>query len=210
MHLDLLYNNQSDLLYNNQSDLLYNNHVSESTVSVDNIVAKSMAKKLKSRLIEIFDNQFTADLYNDNRNTGEGNKLRTYRNFKHKIYTENYLTVITDRNIRKNFTRLRISAHNLPIEKGRHRRPQKTPINERFCDTCNEREIGDETHIIMFCKFFETQRESLFRKICEIHPDFSSTDTFQKFNFIMKGGDIQLIINLAIYIKEITKIRGDF
>jgi hypothetical protein len=107
------------------SDLLDNNHVYESTNSVDIILAKSMAKELKSRLIKHFDNKFTADLYNDNRNTGEGNKLRTYRHFKNKINLENYLRVITDRNIRKNLTRLRISAHNLPIEKGRHRRPQK-------------------------------------------------------------------------------------
>jgi hypothetical protein len=61
----------------------------------------------------------------------------------------------------------------------------------------------------MLCKNFKT-RESLFKKIDEINPEFLSMDTQQKFNFIMKGGDIQMIINLAMYIKEIIKIRGDF
>ena len=39
--------------------------------------------------------------------------------FKRNIKEELYLTLIANRKIRTNFTKLRISAHNLPIETGR-------------------------------------------------------------------------------------------
>ena len=31
------------------------------------------------------------------------------------------------------FTKLRISSHNLHIETGRHKRPKKTPVENRYC-----------------------------------------------------------------------------
>ncbi len=40
---------------------------------------------VKYKLTNIFDSHFQADLFNDVRKNGEGNKLKTYRWFKHKI-----------------------------------------------------------------------------------------------------------------------------
>ena len=56
----------------------------------------------------------------------EDSKLRTYKTFKHSIQLENYL-LTTDINTRKEFTKLRISAHQLQIEMGRYSKPRKTP-----------------------------------------------------------------------------------
>ena len=66
-------------------------------------------------------------------------KLRTYTKFKSDFHLKKYLIVLKDVNLRKKFTKLRISAHNLYIEVGRHKRPKKTPEQERLCDMCKKK-----------------------------------------------------------------------
>ena len=56
------------------------------------------------------------------------------------------MIVLTDVIKRKNFSKLRISAHNLNIEVGRHKRPRKVPEDERICDECKE--IENEFHYV--------------------------------------------------------------
>ena len=45
------------------------------------------------------------------------------KKFKKSIHLENYLVTIKDISKRKQFTKLRISAHQLHIETGRHKKP---------------------------------------------------------------------------------------
>jgi hypothetical protein len=48
------------------------------------------------------------------------NKLRTFNQFKLRIGFENYLSNITNIKHRQIVTRIRISAHNFPVEVGRY------------------------------------------------------------------------------------------
>ena len=48
-------------------------------------------------------------------------KLAFYKTFKVNFIYETYLTQVNNPNHRKSLTRLRISAHNLPIERGRYK-----------------------------------------------------------------------------------------
>ena len=59
-------------------------------------------------------------------------KANTYKLFKTRVKLENYLIDNNNRKHRVAFTKLRLSDHNLMIEKGRHRRPI-TPREYRFC-----------------------------------------------------------------------------
>lgn len=69
--------------------------------------------------------QYIANQYDqkwvENMNRADS-KLRLYKTFKHKVSLENYLVTIKNINHRKHFTRLRISAHQLHIETGRHKK----------------------------------------------------------------------------------------
>ncbi len=47
---------------------------------------KKLTKKLKTYLENVFDYQFSKDLYNDTRNENEGNKLRTYKTITRTIF----------------------------------------------------------------------------------------------------------------------------
>jgi hypothetical protein len=49
---------------------------------------------------------------------------------------------------RRNFTKLRVSAHSLAIETGRYTRP-KTPVINRTCILCDNTNIENEYHLVM-------------------------------------------------------------
>ena len=134
-------------------------------------------------------------------------KLRTYAKFKNKMETEPYLITIKYFHMRKNFVCLRTSSHNLYIETGRHRRPVKVPVNERLCDHCNL--VEDETHYVLVCEKFDEPRKQFLEQLSEIFPTFGSLDLEEKFIFIMKCQDYEVINLLAQYLSETTKIRGD-
>ena len=54
-----------------------------------------------------------------NKTTG-GNKLRTFYTFKKNFVYEKYLDLQGDFTLRRNITKLRISSHQLEIERGRY------------------------------------------------------------------------------------------
>ena len=164
----------------------------------------SVKRKVKQKLRNIFAAQFESDLHGDVRNNGEGTKLRTLRMFKINMKEELYLTLIANRNIRTNFTKLRISAHNLPIETGRHRRNGKIPLKERKCDMCDDNTVGSEFHTVMSCEALSVPRKCMFDEISIIFPPFKEMCEDGKFIFLMQCNDPDLARQLANYIKCIN------
>lgn len=158
--------------------------------------------------MNIYEKHFKADLFDDYRITGEGNKLRTYRLFKNTIYPEQYLSNIKDREIRKYFCRLRVSAHNLPIETGRHRRPKVLPVCERVCDMCNCGEIGNEYHIMIDCKSLDQERKLLFKSINNYIHNFENLTSEDKFICIMQCHTPDMALHLTLFLKELVSKRG--
>ena len=62
---------------------------------------------------------------------------------KHKLQIESYLMSPSSK-VRNAITKLRINAHNLPIEKGRY---INLPRENRLCTYCKTK-MGDEFHFI--------------------------------------------------------------
>ena len=133
-------------------------------------------------------------------------KLRTYSKFKTRFQLEKYLIVLKDVNVRKNFTKLRISAHNLNIEVGRHKRPKKIPEQERICDTCKE--IENEYHYVIECNKFNETRKKLFTNMSEIFINFQMLNSENKFIMLMASDDPETSMEMAKFIQETVKIRG--
>ena len=94
------------------------------------------------------------------------------------------------------------------MEIGKHRRPQKVPLSERICDTCNE--IEDEVHLITNCRKYENQRNILFSELGEIYPIFSTSNSLDKFIFIMNLDDVNKIQVVKEYFLTIFTHRGSF
>ena len=90
----------------------------------------------------------------------EENKLRTYSLFKTSLGYEQYLSEIQNVEQRTALTKLRLSNHQLMIEKGRHIGVEK---DSRFCPFCPNK-IENEKHFLMECNPFSTLRNELFQK----------------------------------------------
>jgi len=111
-------------------------------------------------------------------------RLDVYKSINHlntkEIYKkEHYLTLIKTPKWRSAITKLRISAHQLPIEAGRF---NNTPRHLRLCQLCNSGSVGDEMHALFNCSNpiiigLRTHLENI-----EKCSDFSRFTIVQQFN----------------------------
>lgn len=157
---------------------------------------------LKTSLLEIYDESWWSQINNDD------SKLRTYKAFKSSPSLENYLLEIPDVQKRKEFTKLRISSHQLQIELGRYTKPRKTPIENRICKLCNSQAVEDEKHFIMSCSRYKSARKTLFSNLGSFTTFLSLTDSDQ-FNFIMSclSGDTEIIRLVTDFVNQCTEVR---
>ena len=77
----------------------------------------------------------------------QARKIQTLTSLKECPGFENYLN-LPNKNVRQAVTKLRISAHKLPIETGRFDYRKRT---ERICSLCCDG-IGDEMHYLTQCQ----------------------------------------------------------
>ena len=138
-------------------------------------------------------------------------KAVTYILIKIKIAFEPFLTLVKNHKLRNFISRFRLSNHQLMIEKGRYARP-KIEREQRFCYNCLDK-IEDETHFVINCPVYNTEREKLF-EICraksnmKIHFDSIPTEK-QKLIFIMTSDDVDIINGFASYLKHCFRKRDD-
>ena len=77
-----------------------------------------------------------------------GNKLRTYRKFKHSYSTEPYVKIITSKIYRSAYAKFRCGVAPLKIETCRYGL-NRIPVEERLCESCQV--VEDEFHVMMVC-----------------------------------------------------------
>ena len=91
----------------------------------------------------------------------DDSKLRTFAKLKTNIGLEKYLSTCNKINNRITISKLRLSNHDLMIEKGRHLRIEKSV---RFCPFCSTL-IESEENFLLKCTTFKLQRKILLDKI---------------------------------------------
>ena len=126
-------------------------------------------------------------------------KLRTYIKFKFEHLLEEYLFYNPDTRWMKALSRLRMSSHMLEIERGRHVKPQKLPLEQCICQRCTSNSIDDEIHFLITCSYFATQRTSLLAGSKLFNNEFDSLSNNGKFIYIMSSTHQPLVICLAKY-----------
>ena len=133
-------------------------------------------------------------------------KLRTYKRFKSEFKIEPYLTETHNTNYTIALARLRTSAHNLHIEKGRHTVPT-TDISKRTCTFCNLNAIDDEPHFLIHCPFHAVLRNKLLKIFENDIPEFLSMSDSDRFVYIMSSESRDVFFNLAKFVFECFKHR---
>ena len=98
-------------------------------------------------------------------------KLSFYHLHKQKFAREAYLNDTKGFSRRYNTTQLRISAHDLEIERGRY---ANVPRDERICTWCNTsmgaKIVEDESHMLYECDMYEDIRAKLITRLNRSPP----------------------------------------
>ena len=132
-------------------------------------------------------------------------KAETYKKVKSNIGLETYLSNVKNAKHRKSLSRLRLSNHQLMIEKGRHHK-KPIPRTERLCKFCKV--VEDELHFIVSCDLFENERESLFEACRNSSALFEGMDDEVKLIFILTNEDTVIESRLGNFVYNSFRKRS--
>jgi hypothetical protein len=90
---------------------------------------------------------------------------------------ETYLSINNFR-LRRALCQIRISAHELKIERDRYKKPY-VERSQRICEKCSSNQTEDELHFIINCPLYIDNREIMFNTIGELCPSGSFDFLFQ-------------------------------
>ena len=167
-----------------------------------NVSKSDISHKLKDK--------FKGDLLERIKSYQEGKKLRTYAQFKHVIKFEPYLNMAKNIKHRIMFTKFRLSAHDLEIEKGRY---NNKPIKaeERYCKFCksnNNLIVEDEFHFLMICPLYQLNRDLMIKQVYEFFPNLTETNLKQQFVWLMSQENERCTIELSKFIAISMDLRS--
>ena len=133
--------------------------------------------------------------------------LRTYRIVKSTFGLEPYLRDIRNFKLRCMLSKLRLSSHNLQIEKGRHMRP-KQDVKDRVCRMCNSNDVEDECHLLLYCDLYNSERILLLQK-CEVTLQ-SGMDPNEHLQSLLCSNDAFRLLQVAFYLRKCFKKRASY
>ena len=124
----------------------------------------------------------------------ESSKCSTYRLYKETQNFENYLLNVPT-NLCRYLIKFRASNHKLPIERGRYTYIEQ---HRRYCDMCEQEELGDEFHLLFKCS-----NVNLVNRKKYLPNYYSKFPSMYKFCQLMSSISTNkiLAINLAKFLK---------
>ena len=160
--------------------------------------------KLKTWIKNITSKFYSELLENKINSLNENNKLFLYKNIKVKQDQEFYLKY-HNFETRRLFTKIRISDHNLLIEKGRY---LKIPRDNRTCPTCKT--LEDENHFLLHCQINNVLRIKLFNDMAIDNPMFPNLSDTEKLVVLLNPSNINQVKKTGSFIKQSLELRtGD-
>ena len=186
-----IFDNQFEW-YKNMEMLLNNlglSYILHGNISTPEVV-------VHKRIMEIFHQKAFTEI------SQETSKLRTYSLFKQEIRREPYLSSVKNVKDRISMTKLRLSNHELMIEKGRH---SNLIIGERKCPFCDL--IEDESHFLIKCNNYTVLRNDLLDTIEKKLGDnaIKRMDTKMMLKYLLGNTEIAPIV--AKYITKTLELR---
>lgn len=190
---------------NNMISPKSDNGQSSPSESNDGQISPSECRLVKTRLTEQYELCWQERMWTDKQSKSEhGRKLRTYREFKPLFGREAYLDVVRNTKWRVSLARLRLSAHRLMIERGRH---TQTKLELRLCTKCTLKAIEDERHFLCECPLYSNEREKLLQVVKTKSPLFGQLDEMDQFRWLMSHCDDEIILAVAEYVQNAMDIR---
>ena len=126
-----------------------------------------------------------------------GNKLRTYRQYKSDLETELYVKLAIQRDHCRILAIFRCGNLPLHIETGRFARP-KLNVEQRTCFHCID-SVENELHFLIDCPFYDDMRRKLFHKAQLCNRDFILYDSTGKMIFLLNHVNMQPIMASTLF-----------
>ena len=128
-------------------------------------------------------------------------KLRSYILYKNEFRLETYLLEIKDFKLRRVIAKLRLSSHDLQIEKGRF---EHKKVEDRLCLKCGIGEIEDEQHALLECLLYNVHR-------CNLKQEISRIDVNHGTDFVSRMGSSnkEILFCLGKFIQKMFVTRNN-
>ena len=164
---------------------------------------KLLLNLVKTKLKVQYEHTFFQKLNSDiGANNTSGNKLRTYKIVKSQYVLEHYMKLNLPRNVSTAIAKVRLSAHDLEIERGRRTKPKPTPVHERLCKFCNLNSVEDEIHFVTTCPFYNVERCKLFELYGFKNPVINTYSEKEIFVFLFKNQERHKLLELGKFLEN--------
>lgn len=169
------------------------------TPGLSTLEQKKILNELKICLSSKFHTMF-------DRAVSQSKKLEFYRQIKGPYTLKNYLVTISKFHLRSSLSKLRVSAHRLPIEIGRY---QNVPRQLRTCNLCKNA-MGDEVHSILECKnpLVDGPCKEFIQEIVAICPALKSLPSRCQLQYLAAANDLDLTPIFCQYIAKVLKLHA--
>ena len=204
-HTSLLYRVYSMLMTDVENNDTYNgtnwahqikcilDNIGMSNIWINQAGSNIIFTNIKLRIIEIYKQTWYSNINNSPR-------LETYSLFKHDFTIEPYIDFIKEKKYRIALTQLRLSSHQLEIERGRYTNIER---NDRKCKQCDMNLVENEFHFILVCPKFRTIRNKYLKRY------YCQWPTINKLQNLFMEKSKRVVTNLSKYIYFATKARLD-
>ena len=109
---------------------------------------------------------------------------------------------------RQKVTQLRLSAHKLEIELGRHKKP-KIERDERFCTHCRTGKVESEEHFLFECPNYKEERELFMTQLAQKNEKCNGDmDGISILKEIFSNEDETVLILFGRYLNKCWEIRN--
>lgn len=149
---------------------------------------------VKQRLTDTFIQNWNSRLENSSR-------ALFYKNFNTFGY-KSYLDIVNIGKFRYALSRLRLSSHRLEVEVGRWAKPDRIPLEERLCTTCQK--LEDEFHFVLECIRYNDLRNLYIARYYRFRPNM------YKLVELFSSDNKKCLRNLSIYVFKASKRREQF
>ena len=131
--------------------------------------------------------------------------MKLFRKIKTNMCQEPYLHNVTNIEHRHAVSKLRISAHRLPIEMGRY---AGIPAEKRLCMICEKNQVGDEYHYVMECDDDNVLnlRKCFFEHIYAVNKKYQLLDKCSLFTYLLSMKDELLMKIFAKYVYDMLTV----
>ena len=134
--------------------------------------------------------------------TQRGNKPRTYKLIKNYYKMETYLYHISDREVRRDLTKLRGSNHSFLIEQGRY---SKLEVGKLLYKKMKK--VEDEIHFLIESKLYDSVRKKSISDNNIISIDGNTRDTFI---YCLNNKNKSFILNVTKFTTACFELRKIF